>query len=54
MEAEVNEFTKRSKKYRTRYLDEIGKLYRASETNNNRENLIIDERSENFDSSIAG
>lgn len=27
MESEQNEFTRKSKKYRTKYLDEIGKLY---------------------------
>jgi hypothetical protein len=27
MEAEINSFTRKSKKYRTKYLDELGKLY---------------------------
>jgi len=36
MEAEINSFTRKSKRYRTKYLDELGKLFgQVKEVNKN-------------------
>ena len=53
MEAEVNKFTKRSKRYKTKYFDQLKTLWNDSKTQSNSENLTVLKRSENSSTYVA-